>query len=146
MRRKQPLQTCPQKGGGSHRIKHINLFPTPSTSPAGASHWLNPNGSQRARGPLRQLMQISFLEKEWLRPGQTAQLYSCVPYFPHLVQVEMSHSKSQMKMHEIYCPPGVSGVKLNPKRHSIGFCHLPRAHFQKEITPAPKLHLPRPPL
>ena len=66
---------CKHAPGKEEEVIGLNTStssPAPSTSPAGASHWLNPNGSQRARGPLRQLMQISFLEKEQIRPGQTA--------------------------------------------------------------------------
>lgn len=35
---------------------------------------------------------------------------SCFPDFPHLVQVEIRHSKSQMKIQELYSPPGAYGV------------------------------------
>ena len=135
------------------KYTNLSLLP-PSTSPAGASYWLNLNRSQRANGPLRQPMQVSFLGTEKWGEGTdqtqaTAQLYSCVPYFPH--SVERSPSKSLMKMHEIYCPPGVSGV-TKPQTQLHGLLSPSQSSFPKGNNTCPKappatatslnLHLP----
>lgn len=84
-------------------------------APAGGSHWLN--RSLRARDTLRQPMLARVLGTEPRGGGyrgapgkEPSSQESCFPDFPHLVQVEIRHSKSQMKIQELYSPPGAYGV------------------------------------
>lgn len=111
LREKEPLQTCHLE-----RRTNPSLYPASLHSPVGAFHWPNPNGSQWEVEPteVTRAGQFRGHRAEWRRPqsesGPTAMHYSCCPSFPDLVQVEIRHPQSQMKVHEIYCPPGVSRV------------------------------------
>lgn len=63
-------------------------------------------------------------------PWATAQLCSCFPSCPHVVQVEMRHSTTPMEIQGIYCPPGVSGV-TEPPTQLHGLLSPSRSSFPK---------------
>lgn len=130
--RRQPKEELPQP-----------LSPPSRHLSTGASHWLNPSGSQKAERPMEAAREGQFLghragrRRAPLRPGPTAQRCSRFPYFPYLAPVEIRHSQSQMKIHEIYCPLGVSGV-TQPQTQLHGLLSPSQSSFPKGNNTWPK--------
>lgn len=111
LQKSSPCKPDTWKGGGQRKNYPDPFSRASLTSPAGASHWLNPSGSQRPKSPTEAARAGQALGHRAGRRlpttlGPAVWLYSCLPYFLLSVQVEIRHSKSQMKIHEIYCPPG----------------------------------------
>lgn len=111
---------------------------SPSSLPAGASHWLNPHRSWRTRGDPVSWAQSRKEEGTQRTPGkQHSPRWWWFPYFPHLVQVEIGPSQTLMKIHELYCPLGGYGV-TKPQTQLHRLLSPSQSSFPKGNNTCPK--------